>query len=294
MSLTPLGWLLIVVVTGAVAVVFVARRRLAKAEAARVFWPTSGARIMPMIGGFLIVTALGYAVAVSRDTPAPALTETGDRARDAALSQLARYAEGTGATAPAPEAPAQPALPDVETMIERLAARLAAAPDNVDGWRMLGWSYANTGRHEQAAAAYAKAMALDPAAADLKVAYDEAKAQAAGRGEGPAAAAASTPGTGVANPHSTATAPATAVRSSPDLDQSAAIRSMVDGLAARLETSPHDVDGWARLMRSRVVLGEPEAATAALRRALDVFKDDAANSARIAAAAAELGLDARR
>ena len=32
-------------------------------------------------------------------------------------------------------------LPDVETMIERLAARLQTAPEDADGWRMLGWSY---------------------------------------------------------------------------------------------------------------------------------------------------------
>ena len=67
---------------------------------------------------------------------------------------------------------------------------------------------------------------------------------------------------------------------------------MVDGLANRLENSPRDVEGWTRLMRSRVVLGEREIATTALRKALDVFKDDSAASAKIAAAATELGLKA--
>ncbi len=65
---------------------------------------------------------------------------------------------------------------------------------------------------------------------------------------------------------------------------------MVDGLAARLESSPRDAEGWTRLMRSRVVLGEKEVAVAAFRKALDVFKDDAAASSRITAAASELGL----
>jgi cytochrome c-type biogenesis protein CcmH len=65
---------------------------------------------------------------------------------------------------------------------------------------------------------------------------------------------------------------------------------MVDGLARRLESTPRDVDGWTRLMRSRVVLGEREVATAALRKALDIFKDDSAASGRISAAAIELGL----
>jgi cytochrome c-type biogenesis protein CcmH len=67
---------------------------------------------------------------------------------------------------------------------------------------------------------------------------------------------------------------------------------MVDGLANRLESSPRDVEGWTRLMRSRVVLGEKEVAVTAFRKALDVFKDDAAAAAKIMAAAAELGLKA--
>ena len=40
-----------------------------------------------------------------------------------------------------------------------------------------------------------------------------------------------------------------------------AIRSMVDGLAKRLELSPRDADGWTSLMRSRVVLGGPKSRT---------------------------------
>ncbi len=77
----------------------------------------------------------------------------------------------------------------------------------------------------------------------------------------------------------------------PPREQNAAIRSMVDRLADRLENSPRDVDGWTRLMRSRVVLGERAVAAAALRKALEVFKDDTAASNRIAAAANELGLE---
>ena len=46
----------------------------------------------------------------------------------------------------------------------------------------------------------------------------------------------------------------------------------------------HDADLRAAL------LGEKEVAVAAFRKALDVFKDDAAASSRITAAASELGL----
>jgi cytochrome c-type biogenesis protein CcmH len=65
---------------------------------------------------------------------------------------------------------------------------------------------------------------------------------------------------------------------------------MVDGLADRLASSPRDAAGWARLMRSRVVLGERAAAETAFRKALEIFKDDPAASGRIRAAAIELGL----
>lgn len=45
----------------------------------------------------------------------------------------------------------------------------------------------------------------------------------------------------------------------------AAIRSMVDGLAARLEKEPNDPAGWQRLVRSYSVLGESEKEITALR-----------------------------
>ena len=78
----------------------------------------------------------------------------------------------------------------------------------------------------------------------------------------------------------------------PPHERDAAIRAMVDGLANRLESSPRDVEGWIRLMRSRVVLGEREVAATAFRKALEVFKDDSAASGKITAAAIELGLKA--
>lgn len=50
-----------------------------------------------------------------------------------------------------------------------------------------------------------------------------------------------------------------------------AIRAMVAGLAARLERSPNDPAGWARLVRSYRVLGDRAAADAALARARALF-----------------------
>ncbi len=187
---------------------------------------------------------------------------------------------------PASKAAAGKLLPDVNTMIERLAARLETAPDDIKGWRMLGWSYFNTGRYEQAAAAYAKAVELDPNSAELKLSYEEAKAKASETASSLQTAAAGNGGDGL---H---VAKATKSEAMPPHEQDAAIRAMVDGLASRLESSPRDVDGWTRLMRSRVVLGEREVAATAFRKALEVFKDDQAASGRITAAAIELGLKA--
>jgi cytochrome c-type biogenesis protein CcmH len=52
-------------------------------------------------------------------------------------------------------------------------------------------------------------------------------------------------------------------------DRQAMIRGMVDGLAARLEENPDDVDGWMRLGRSYGVLQNPEAALKAFARAAE-------------------------
>jgi cytochrome c-type biogenesis protein CcmH len=73
-------------------------------------------------------------------------------------------------------------------------------------------------------------------------------------------------------------------------DRMAMIQSMVDRLAARLSQSPGDVDGWIRLMRSRQVLGQKDAAEQAFGQALDTFKDAPQERARISSAAREVGL----
>ncbi|MGE0214086.1 MAG: c-type cytochrome biogenesis protein CcmI, partial [Parvibaculaceae bacterium] len=69
------------------------------------------------------------------------------------------------------------------------------------------------------------------------------------------------------------------------------IRGMVDGLATRLKQNGKDLDGWLRLARARVVLGEKPAAAAALAEAEAQFKGDEASLARIADARRSLGLE---
>ena len=95
------------------------------------------------------------------------------------LARLMDYTRSSvGTEEPASKAEAGELLPDADTMIERLAARLKTTPDDIEGWRMLGWSYFHTGRYQQAATAYARAVELDPSSAELKRSYAEAKAKA--------------------------------------------------------------------------------------------------------------------
>ena len=199
---------------------------------------------------------------------------------DETLANLTDYTRSIAAQEPESKPTDSELLPDVSTMIEELAARLETAPEDLDGWRMLGWSYFHTGRYAKAADAYAKALALDPASAELKLALRDARSKAS----------ASDNLATVSSLRTEADGARVGPSGDPQSEGSASIRSMVDGLADRLARSPRDVEGWTRLMRSRVVLGERQVAAMALRKALAVFKDDPAATGRIAAAAAELGL----
>jgi len=221
---------------------------------------------------FLLVSGIGAAVSYDKSAPAamrPAEMIPFSEPDGEMLTQLTDYARSIGSGQPPSMAATGELLPDVNAMIDRLAARLETAPQDLEGWRMLGWSYFHTERYEQAATAFGKALALDPDSAELKLSYAEAKAKAS---EKPSAGKVSTP------------------EAMPEPGSDAAIRSMVNGLAQRLESSPRDVDGWIHLMRSRVVLGETEVAATAFRKALAVFVEDPAAKGKIMAAAIDLGL----
>ncbi|MFN0219553.1 MAG: tetratricopeptide repeat protein [Hyphomicrobium sp.] len=205
------------------------------------------------------------------------------------LARLKDYTRSIGVVESAAPAPTGNLLPDVNTMIERLEARLKTTPEDIKGWRMLGWSYFNMAHYQQAATAYAKAVELDPASAELKRSYEEAKAKASESSNEVTAAAMQSEAVAKSGEGLIVEQSAKSEAMPPHAGD-AAIRSMVDGLADRLESSPRDVEGWTRLMRSRVVLGEKEVAATAFSKALEVFKDDSAASAKITASAIELGL----
>lgn len=66
-------------------------------------------------------------------------------------------------------------------LVERLAERMQANPDDVEGWVMLGRSYAAMGRNEQALSALDRALKLRPQDADLLADYADALAVKNGR-----------------------------------------------------------------------------------------------------------------
>jgi cytochrome c-type biogenesis protein CcmH len=73
-----------------------------------------------------------------------------------------------------------------------------------------------------------------------------------------------------------------------DADRSAMIHGMVDRLATRLKTNKDDVDGWLRLVRAYMVLGETDKAKAARSEAQQAIAD---HPERLRQLNKELGLD---
>lgn len=81
------------------------------------------------------------------------------------------------------------------------------------------------------------------------------------------------PGPPPAQPGPTAGDMAAADAMAPD-DRLAMIQGMVDGLAARLQSNPDDLDGWRRLGRSYLVLNRRADAIEAYRRAAELAPED--------------------
>jgi cytochrome c-type biogenesis protein CcmH len=70
----------------------------------------------------------------------------------------------------------------------------------------------------------------------------------------------------------------------------AMIEGMVAKQAAALKANPHDLDGWQRLIRARMVLGQAQAAAQAYRDAAKALAGSPADQAALRQAAAGLGV----
>jgi cytochrome c-type biogenesis protein CcmH len=112
-------------------------------------------------------------LALAADLPA------GLSIRDEIARRIATAARAAGIATPALPPPAEPPSAEarqemIRGMVERLAARLEAEPDDADGWQRLGRAWGVLGERERSAAAYARAGALRPN--DTAIALAEAQA----------------------------------------------------------------------------------------------------------------------
>jgi cytochrome c-type biogenesis protein CcmH len=83
----------------------------------------------------------------------------------------------------------------------------------------------------------------------------------------------------------------TAARDMSEADRGAMIRGMVDRLATRLKQNGDDVEGWLRLVRAYMVMGERDKAVAALTDARQAVANDAERLRQLNEGLKNLGLD---
>jgi cytochrome c-type biogenesis protein CcmH len=74
-------------------------------------------------------------------------------------------------------------------------------------------------------------------------------------------------------------------------DRGAMVRGMVERLANRLKQNGDDVDGWLRLVRAYIVMGEPDKAKSALADARQAVANDAERLRQLNEGLKNLGLD---
>ena len=72
-------------------------------------------------------------------------------------------------------------MQSLDTMVERLSQRLTERPEDIEGWRLLGRSYAAMGRFAESAEAIARAAKLAPTNADILADFADSLAMARGR-----------------------------------------------------------------------------------------------------------------
>jgi cytochrome c-type biogenesis protein CcmH len=191
---------------------------------------------------------------------------------------------------------------ELRAAADALAARTRTDPDNLEDWVMLGRTLASLERFTEAGEAYRHALRLAPgrpelhaelgeilvlegqgvvtptAAAEFRKAGNDPRARyytaeaALQRGDTEKAVAllrallADAPAEAPWRPAIAERLAQIAPGAAPGT-QAAMIRGMVARLAARLEQHPDDKEGWARLAHAYDVLGEPDKAEKARRRA---------------------------
>jgi len=86
------------------------------------------------------------------------------------------------------------------------------------------------------------------------------------------------------------TATVQAAGAMPEGQRQAMVDNMVEGLAAKLKANPGNADGWVMLLRSRIVLKQPDRAAADLVSARKALSGDFGGLRKVDAAARELSI----
>jgi cytochrome c-type biogenesis protein CcmH len=152
---------------------------------------------------------------------------------------------------------------------EAIVRALALDPKHVEARFLQAIALEQDGKNEEAASTYRAMLADAPAGAPWRAAVEARLAQITAPAGGEAAA----------------------IAGMPQGPQSAAIRSMVEGLATRLKQQGGPVEDWAKLVRSYAVLGEGDKARAALADARAAYPDEASR-ATLSQVARASGLEA--
>jgi cytochrome c-type biogenesis protein CcmH len=76
-----------------------------------------------------------------------------------------------------------------------------------------------------------------------------------------------------------------------EADRGAMIRGMVERLASRLKQNGNDVEGWLRLVRAYMVMGDRDKARGALAEARQAVANDAERLRQLNEGLKNLGLD---
>ena len=144
-------------------------------------------------------------------------------------------------------------------------------------------SYRALGQNDKAEAALSDARTALAGDADK---LNQLSAGVEGR-----AAEAAPPAPVASSPAGPSAADITAAAQMKPEDQNQLIRSMVTRLADKLKQDGSDVDGWQRLLRAYMVLGEKDRATAAAADARKALASDPAKLHQLDEAIKQLGVE---
>ncbi len=151
---------------------------------------------------------------------------------------------------------------------------IALNPDEVKASYFLGLAAEQDGRAAEAASIWRAMLTRAPAAAPWRPLVQAALARVGG----PSAPALSDDTVAAAKDMSEA-------------DRGAMIRSMVERLAGRLKQNGDDVEGWLRLVRAYMVMGDRDKAKGALTDARQAVANDAERLRQLNEGLKNLGLD---